>query len=1411
MTRKLSGNIKCLVLSLLILAGFGTTLLAQSKISGVINKYGRVTSIGVDFVIVEDETQFAQFAPGDTVLLIQMKGVRIYTPESTSYGNSGFSYGQAGRHEFLTVLSVDPVTNTILFRNNIVNASFSIEGDIQIIKVPSYNWAVVNATLTCQPWDSTTKTGGVLAAIVGRTLSLNANIDVSGKGFKGGATATGQGICMSTDPKWEEYAYSALSDSAGYKGEGLAIKADPSGIGIPPFLSLFPQYAKGQGKNFNGGGGGNGRFSGGGGGSNYGAGGKGGNETGTCSPAKAGGLGGIQIAGLGLDGGLFLGGGGGASTWQLAGSPTAGANGGGLVILVCDTIKGKGRAILADGATPSGTASGNAGAGGGGGGGSIALYLQSYSTDIDSSALTIRAAGGNGGNNTGTFGEGGGGGGGYVALNSTPRPGNVPLPSVVGGLVGTRAGLPTGGAGITGKNISSFVPLLNGFLFNSIRSSVTGNQIDSICSNVTPLPVTGTTPVGGSGNYSYVWERSYNLLAEPSIVPTAISKDYAPAAPEINTHWLRRIVRDNITSLTDTSKWVQIIVQPAITGNLVGKDTTICYNQDPLSLIPLNSGPSNGNGRYAYRWLENASDLNWTASPAASGTYDLDSYDPPSLGVTTYYKRMVTSGRCIDYSSTITVTVLPLITGNTIITPDEIICEGSLFSTINAASVVGGDGSYTYQWQDSTVSGSWLPASGINNNTTHDADTSQFAVTEQRFFRRVVLSGPYDVCRSNSPPVLLTRYHKISDNVIGSDQTICSGSTPLELNELFSVTGGAGTGTYTYQWQDSSKADTWSTRGTAGNSYAPASLADTTWYRRIVISSVCTDISNKIVINVHKPILNNIVNLISGPGPDTTICSGATPNTIKGMVPAGGTDLPGDYAYQWSFSTDNVNFSDITTSGNAIDYQPEPLTETTWFRRNVISGLCSAVSNSIQIIVLPQISDNIITPGKATVCFNTLPVPISGTSLTGGAGGTPIWIWEQSLNGVDWVPAEGAGSNQNYSPPVLTVRTWYRRIILSGPAECCIDTSNVVAIDIDPLPTGTIISVSDTTICSGGEVELKIQLTGATGWNIIYNENSTPLTVNGISDAQPTIRRIPSPSGSMSTFNYTLASVTDNNGCSAILLTGSRSADVYRNPVAEAGPADDVCGPDYTLAAVPTVGTGIWTFPPQVIESAPGLYNSEIRIEPIATASVAYKFYWEETNWQCKSKDSVIITFYKEIAPVDAGEGGPVMTFDNILGVNASPLQTYETGKWSVVAGTGNFEDDSESSTYIRDISQGLNTYKWTVTNGACMTEDIITFEVSQPLIPEGLSPDGNGINDSLVISGLDLINQNVEIIVLNGAGNLVFSASNSDGSSWQNWDGKNSKGAELPEGTYYYLLKVSSRKTGLAVQKSGFVILKRN
>jgi hypothetical protein len=1089
--------IKKILLSLLILLVLTISVNSQDRrIGGVVNSYKRVVAIGpgTDNITLNDVTSIA---PGDIVLLIQMKGAIISIPESGSYGSYKDFVGAPGLYEFLIVQSVNSGTKVVVFTNPILK-SYNVDGLVQLVRVPFYNSAIVTSTLSCEPWDSISKTGGVLTMIVGKTLSLNANIDVTGKGFYGGAIAPGQGICLETNSVlYDKFSYpDILPTNSGLKGESQVSRAFIDNLNKPP---VYPAYARGKGNNFTGGGGSNGRFSGGGGGSNYGTGGKGGREIASCVPTPGdGGLGGRQVKFTDLDGGIFLGSGGGSSTYESTPTASPGARGGGIIIILCDTLKGKGRIIKAEGDTPGTTATGNAGAGGGGGGGSIALYMQSYSTKIDSSALTISANGGKGGNNAGSFGEGGGGGGGLILTNNIAIPGNV-TKTVTGGAVGNRSGGSTGGAGTTGESLLTYTPVLNGFLFNSIRSSVTGNQIDSICSNVPFGTISGTQPVGGVPPYTIIWEASTVSESSGYVPASGINntRDYTPGLLT-QTTWFRRIVTDfGPPVTTDISKAVKVIVQQAITGNIVGKDTVICRNQNPLPLIPLNAGPSNGSSfnYYNYNWKQNNTNTNWSTSPAASGTSINAAYDPPALTATTYYQRVVTSGRCISYSPTVTVTVLPLITGNITTRPDSVICQGSLFGNLGASAPGGGDlVNYRYQWQDSINASVWTPASGTNTSAVYTPDTSAFSVVEKHYLRRVVYSGPDDVCRSRSVPILLTRYHKIRNNIILSDQTICSASTPAPLSGSVPING---SGIYTYTWQDSTKTGHWTSRATTDFSFSPPALTDTTWYRRKVNSSKCANTSLPLRINVHKPVVNNI-SLLSG-GFDTTICSGAIPHRLKGLVATGGTGIPGSYTYQWVYSTDNVTFPDVPSAGTGVSYLPQALTTpaTYYYKRKVSSGACINIisGNAIKVNVLPPVINTI--PADKEVCINTTSSPITGLNLSGGRSGQYKFRWESSPDGIsnwNYVTADTitTPSGADIQLPLLATPIKYRRRVWSGPYNTCSSISNIVNVSVTAKPYP--VYAGKDTILSSFEYVYRLQATkpilGTGAWSLLSSQGS---------------------------------------------------------------------------------------------------------------------------------------------------------------------------------------------------------------------------------------------------------------------------------------------------------------------------------
>lgn len=366
---------------------------AQNDIGGIINRYAEVVAIGscAGQFEVDDASGFSV---GQAVLIIQMKGADLRIEESPAFGDI-LDPGAAGRYERGRIAAING--NTVILEREPAN-SYDPAGDLQLVSFPEYDDATVTSTLTARSWDGST--GGVLALEVRGTLRLEADLDVSEQGFRGGLSD----IIQAND-------CSFLNNIADYGVDRTNWKGAPKGEGIG--VTVNKENARGpQG---NGGGGGNDHNSGGGGGANVTAGGRGGENR---EPSFFGcdglnpGLGGKPAPAD--PGRAYLGGGGGGGHENNE-QGSDGGNGGGLIFLLAETIESNDRRLLADGGTPAITF--GDGGGGGGAGGTILLNAGQIN-----GTLTIQATGGNGGdidnrNDDRCYGPGGGGSGGRVLAN----------------------------------------------------------------------------------------------------------------------------------------------------------------------------------------------------------------------------------------------------------------------------------------------------------------------------------------------------------------------------------------------------------------------------------------------------------------------------------------------------------------------------------------------------------------------------------------------------------------------------------------------------------------------------------------------------------------------------------------------------------------------------------------------------------------------------------------------------------------------------------------------------------------------------------------------------------------------------------------------------------------------------------
>ena len=1323
-------------------------------------------------------------AAGDLILIIQIQGATmngqlhptfgdVCDPNNSTWGSIA-SLNNCGNWEYVEVAGTSGTT--IINLRCGLSKSYTSSGEVQVVRIPRYSDLTVTGTLTADAWNGTT--GGILAVEVNGNTTIDGTLDVNALGFRGGNVAGNNGsldfnftwFAGTTHDKGGEKGESVVGDRVDYQlvggrfakgaignggGGGSSHNAGGAGganasngvntwtgVGIPDFITgsyatAWALEGLAPGSESSGGGRGGYAWS-----SNT-------NNPLTTGPGNgawsgdnrnnSGGYGGRD-----LDystGKLFFGGGGGGGH-QNDSQGGDGGDGGGMVFISSNgAISGIG-SIIANGENGQGSDYTSAGLGqvtnkdGSGGAGAGGTVFVSSPSSI--SGISISVNGGNGGNqvlNFGAFassneaqGPGGGGGGGYIRTNGITGSANVN-----GGNSGTT----------NSSTMSSFPPNgASGGDVGLVESTLfTGSSLasvnDTICVGSTAtLSATGSPETGST----IVWyDSAWNQVGTGSTMATGVivsnSMFFYGSCPGTDF---------------DT---VYVIVSPAVviddSGVIIADES--CAGGDGSITGILVSG---GIGSYTYDWNGGPSSAIDTTG-ASAGTFSLVVTD--AAGCTDAsgpYVIGTGSGLSID------------VTG--VIIADES-CAGN-DGSITGILVTGGTSPYTYSWNGS-------PSSGADTIGA-TAGSYTLVVTDQLG------------CIDSIAPISIGSLAGLAVDISGI--SINDANCAAADGSISGIVVTGGSLPYSYTW-NGSPASSEDTVGVVAGSYTLQITDD----NGCIISS-----GPHIVNSVNTLAIDSVGFLLSDEN-----CT-ATDGSITGITVSGG-GLP--YSYFWNgvaasgadttglgagsytlVVSDNNGCIDSTgvytinsVNSMAIDTSGFVITDANCGAADggvsgiIVSGMGSsytyswngAISASIDLAGVPAgiytlvITDNngcMDSTGVYNVgSISTLSIDTTGMlivnenctatdgSITGivVTGGTAPYTYQ--WNGFGATGADTVGLSSGTYTLTVTDNAGCTEVV--GPIS--VGTSSTLTSSA----TGIVISEEHCGMADGAIIGIVASGAGT----LSYEWNGT------LSSGIDTIGL---PIGV-----YSLV-ITDGNGCVDSL--GPYTINNISGPVIDTSSiliTHDACnqGIGSIVNIITSGGSGPvtidWNGTVSSIDMT-GLFAGNYTL--IVTDSVG-------------CSDSVGPVIILDIgSPTAAFTATPMITDVNEPLVVFMDASSSDVTSWYWMFDSLGVDSVQNPSFNFYNPGSYIVTLVVINSSGCSDSVDltIIVNDVDSIVVPNVVTPDGNGQNDIFRITGLPAGSL---VSIYNRWGQKLFETQN----YLNNWDGRTSTGERVKDGTYYYII----------------------
>jgi gliding motility-associated-like protein len=928
-------------------------------------------------------------------------------------------------------------------------------------------------------------------------------------------------------------------------------------------------------------------------------------------------------------------------------------------------------------------------------------------------------------------------------------------------------------------------------------SGAGANQV--ICASSPFANLNAIIPVTGSGVWSLV--SGSGSISSPSSASTSVN---GLSAGNNIFSWT---VTNGVCPSSGDSVNVVADLPPTISS--AGADQNICIT----SGATLNgNSPAVGNGLWT---------LVSGSGTIATSTSPTSAFNGAAAG-TTKLVWTISNGVCPSSADTMNILVdaLPSASGAG---ADLEICASTPFANLNAIVPVTGNGVWSLVSGSGFISSPFSATSSVNGLSPGN-----------NIFSWTVTNG---VCPSSGDSVNVVADLPPSLSAAGADQVVCisAGAVPLSAN--FPVTG-------TGAWSLVSGSGTFSDSSSATASLALLS-AGTSVVRWTISNGVCPVSTDTVMIRIDA--LPDVANA----GADQTICISNPVATLTANTPLTGS---GAWAVVSGIASVSLPFS----ATSLVSGLTAGATLFTW---TITNGVCPSADDTVKVMT-DQLPTSSIAGADQQICISSGAAPLAGnipltgtggwsvisgsgifsdpsaaiSSLTSLSPGTSLLSWTIS-NGVcaasadttavvvDALPSAAvAGSDQhvcvsssaatmNAGAPSVGTGLWtllsgngniaapsspltgitgfgpgvntFQWTVTNNTCPASVSTVNII---VDALPDNSSAGPDQVTCESSSLLSLSANApaVGTGQWSVVSGSGT-------FSDASSAVTNVNTGTPGINKFAWTIT-----NG---VCLSSADTMNIYVDALpsaADAGAGRTVCitAPSVALNGnVPAVGNVAWA----VLSGSATISSPSAAATSVSGLSAGDNvFSYTISNGVCPSSVSSV-TITADQVP-DIAQAGPDMTTDIPFVELQANLPSTGTGTWSLIFGNGSLASATDPFTNITGLSVGANILRWEIRNGACPASSDDVLITMNPLhIPNGFSPNGDGINDTYSIEALKYY-EHVKFNVFNRWGNEVYASD-----EYRNeWDGKNSQNEKLADDTYYFILEVMP-----GMQYSGFVIIK--